>query len=164
MLFLFNLAHTSPCPPSPAPKQQQQGHPPRVLFFPLLSCPSSARRILCLLRSGYKPDLYRFLHRIITMSSWAVARPCPRCWPWLCLCVVVTSVAKTLAFLAKLVALAFAVLLAARGMGRGCGCIRPGGDWPRLRIIEGRNNRTEGSGTNYTIVILKLNNYHSKQI
>ena len=48
---------------------------------------------------------------------------------------VIASVAKALAFLTKLVALAFAVLLAARGVGRGCGCIKPGGDWPRPRKL-----------------------------
>ena len=150
MLCSFNLAHTSPCPPSPAPTQQQQRQSRRALFFPLLSRPSSVRRIQSLLRSGYKPYLSRFLHRIITVSSWAVAIPCSRCWPWLCLCVVVASVAKALAFLAKSVALAFVVLLAARGMGRGCGCIQPEGDWPRPRMLMSNEGTTAARAAGLT--------------
>ena len=116
-VFSFNPAHASSCSTSPTPTQQQQAQPCRALFVALLSRPSSAHRLRCLMRSGYKPDLSRFLHRIISVSSRVINRPCLRCWSWLWLCVVVTSVAKTLVFFAKPVALAFTVSLAVRGDG-----------------------------------------------
>ena len=83
----------------------------------------------------YKPDLSRFLHRIISVSSRAIPRPCPRCWSWLWLYLDIASVAKALIFLAKPVALVFAVPLAARKNGL------------TDVHVDGRNDRSEGRGT-----------------